>query len=129
MEIKEKRVSALEKSGRITPREVLEAYEETGLRPCNGWGDGKKTGCGLTAMVGGATMPAAAAGVEMTMAASNLLSERMPQLGGVDRSEYETGFIRGFDGDRLHPFRDLIFRKGHRDGKSARAFVLARLGK
>ncbi len=127
-EVREKRKDLLVASGRITPREVLEAYEETGLEPCDGWGDGKKTGCGLAAVVGGATMSAGAAGVEMTMAASNLLLKRMPCLDGIDRSEYKTGFMRGFDNDRLHPFRDLVFRKGHRDGKRARTFVKARLG-
>ena len=108
----------LEKSGRITPREVLEAYEETGLEPSFAlWGMLGESACALTAL-------GCAAGVEGEFPSS--IGRRY--YFDVRRGEqsYANGFIAGFDGTNRQTPRNARNRLGHRDGQRVRKFVLSR---
>lgn len=126
---KVKRISKLEVSGRITPREVLEAYEETGFAPLFGWWFKPLTheACALTAVAfatGYGNLP-------LNSRVAVMLLNRMDAL--PFRTAYRLGFANGFDGGELaddYPEdeeRTEGFRAGYRDGKRARAFVKARL--
>ncbi len=137
MEIKEKRVSALEKSGRITPREVLEAYEETGFEPMfEGWFEWSKHGsraCGITVLaVANGVEPARL--FEFACGVDDYMEKRIEYVGDY----YQSGFTVGFDGGPCpepsgddHPLvegSEGWIRMGWRDGKRARTFVKARFG-
>ncbi len=121
MTVKERVERKLEKSGRITPREVLRRYEETGLRPCLGWGDGEKAGCALTAILGG---HAGNGSILVAEAANRLMEGRMPHLPVFAATDYRLGFARGFDDTDFElERRSPAFRQGYRDGCRARRFV------
>ena len=115
---KERTQRLLEKSGRIKPREVLAAYEQTGLEPCAGWGDGKKYGCALTAMIGGHEGNGSTG---ITTASDRYIQGRMPTISLEDASSYRLGFVHAFDGECV-PGAGW-FRKGYRDGVRVRRFV------
>lgn len=118
-------------SGRVAPREVLAAYEQTGLRPTFGeWY--------VTALISGPSFACALTAVakqkgwndpERLMngyAASKVLEGRMPR---ENAGIYREGFAKGFDGTIQR--RDWPYERaewmGYRDGQRARAFVKARL--
>ena len=122
----------LERSGRITPREVLEAYEETGLRPLVGqWYEPEtSSACALSAV---AVVTDGVVANQDTMmdgqAAINLVVMRVPRMS----TYYRMGFVLGFD-DKPPPLpsgeddpaylkTEAWARKGYRDGQRARRFV------
>jgi hypothetical protein len=106
----------LEKSGRITPREVLEAYEETGLKPCEGQFLSGNRACALGVLRLYAD-PSCKYHVQY-------MRTRMPQQNPVS---YASGFTNGFDGTGTQR-QSIGYLKGYRDGQRVRRFVLARLG-
>lgn len=92
---------------RITPADVLRAYEATGLRPSRGvWyevaardGDGetKWCGCGLTALALAAGLP------ERELLRQSKQTQALTVLAALDgispgAPSYAFGFYRGFDG-------------------------------
>jgi hypothetical protein len=103
----------LEKSGRITPREVLEAYEKTELKPCfKSFTSGER---------------ACAVGVLMARGGNAVPPYLRNFMDGIDAAaghDYVVGFICGFDGRAgvKHPIPQI----GFRDGKRCRKFVLSR---
>ena len=114
----------LEKSGRITPREVLEAYETTGRGVCfDGFGD--EFGSMGKACAIGALMARDGVSLHSSVELSDWLRERSERVG----MDYYGGFYRGFDGffsaqeDREGR---QSYRNGYRDGQRVRAFVLDR---
>lgn len=138
---KVRRVSRLEVGGRITPREVLEAYEKTGLEPIfDDWYDThcidlERTthACGFTAVMLASKTPMPK-GVHLYDAIESYARERFDGAG----EHYKGGFALGFDGKDAplpsgddHPLMrgsEGWSRLGWCDGKRARAFVEARLG-
>lgn len=112
------RKDLLRASGRITPREVLEAYERTGLEPCEGWGDGRETGCAATAVFG--LLPPSPP-LFCFAHVGTLLAARMG--GESDPCGYGTGFVFGFDGSEDWGEDFPSWRKGWRDGARCRRFV------
>lgn len=132
------RSTRLEASGRVTPREVLKAYEETGYKPLfEHWWHPVEDGyeaCALTALVGASGVDLAGTPMlEASYCAEDYMEERLPHV----HHYYQIGFTAGFDDDLAptssgddHPLSlgsDAWERCGWRDGKRARAFVLARL--
>jgi hypothetical protein len=115
--VKERIERLLEKSGRITPREVLEAYEETGL--------GVTFGCFVNqgrACAYGALMVRDGFTQNLDFSIAEWTRER-DMLAGLG---YGYGFYRGFDGALL-PSTGRYPRKGYLDGIRARRFVLDRM--
>lgn len=107
--LKERTRDLLRESGRITPRQVLEAYRETGLRPARGeWGDEHNV-CALTAL-------GVAAG--FTSDASYKIARAFWESHNLSNA-YADGFVAGFDGDPPRFFRRADKRKGYRDGRQA----------
>ena len=135
-----KRKDLLATSGRITPREVLDAYQETGLEPVfDDWYDTHYIdleqithACGFTvvALANASPRPLTGSGVEHFVFFYG--TRRFEDVA----SYYKGGFARGFDGKDAsessgddHPLQlgcEGWERKGWRDGKRARAFVLGR---
>jgi hypothetical protein len=133
--LRERTERKLEKSSRITPRKVLEAYRETGLEPmANDFGDEKGRACALAAL--------AAQDFERGFAspeeAETLVDEYRAKRFEVGESEsYTLGFMRGFDGVPCRPpgppskssqrtvrVPERRERQGWRDGRRARRFCL-----
>ncbi len=125
-------ITSLKASGRITPREVVEAYERTGKTPIFGrWTNSTGGVCGLVAVAHDkghyATVSLDADAI--IRAVNALLEGRMPPA--YDPWSYRDGFAEGFDGCYRNPDwpRSEAEDKGYRDGLRARRFVLAKLGK
>lgn len=97
--------------GRITPRQVLEAYEATGLIPGTGrfYDDGRACALGAIAAVG--------------MRPTDDWGKVFARI-RLDR-DYMDSFINGFDNNFLRrlSFPSRAARKGYRDGARARRFV------
>jgi hypothetical protein len=124
----------LERSGRITPREVLEAYRDTGLAPMFGeWyalQNGKERACALTAVGIAQGHRCDAFGLEVGRAADALMDSR---FGPYEAHDYQDAFVYGFDGHDLPPSlppddslgedRQAWERIGWRDGRRARRAV------
>jgi hypothetical protein len=118
----------LEKSGRITPREVLEAYEETGLRP--------GTECfldGDAACAFGVLM--ARDGVPRRESFEGFDHDALEQWQTLKTmalgSGYAGAFYDGFDGYSFDGYPYGIHSdasKGHHDGQRSRKAVLSRYG-
>ena len=125
--VERKKHARLEASGRITPREVLRAYEETGFEPADGlWFDALgNRACALTAV---AARGGHREGLISGKAAGDVLEDRMFPF--CDAYSYRDGFVCGFDGEIPEAGEELTDAQalGWRDGARARAFVLIRLG-
>ncbi len=111
----------LEKSGRITPREVLEAQAKTGMMLEAG--DWQK--CALAVMTHAAgyfdeAHAAACPDSPFSLDMAGFLEGRMLQVFAYD---YGAGFAQGFDDHPLVQGGYLWERRGWRDGKRARRFV------
>jgi len=115
---------------RITPAEVLRAYEATGLRPSRGvwfevWlgtggGETRWCGCGLTALALAAGLP------ERELVRQSKHVQALTVLGALDgiatgAPSYAFGFFRGFDGGPLDGMDRSIeaIRDGYADGVHA----------
>ena len=109
-------------SKRITPEEVLAAYEATGLKPVQeSWTDmvnGQRCGCGLTA-------------VAMSKRKGLDFSDFFSNLGDLDAEDrmlahelglpldYVWGFAAGFDGNSPFGIDYADWRLGYKDGRAA----------
>lgn len=115
--IKERtRLDLLRESGRITPREVLEAYRETGLQPVRGaFRDRAGRVCGLTVV---AAMKGAWPNAELLP--EKAVVEVLTRAMTLECAEhYLNGFVYGFDGYIQHE-NELDWKsKGWRDGRRA----------
>jgi hypothetical protein len=122
METRQRVERALERSGRITPREVLEAYRETGARPCTGeWSDGTGGECALLAVAHANGLWATNIGI-ITACVDVLLERRMSPV--YDAWSYRDGFAEGFDGTiSRREYQSEAEATGYRDGARARRFV------
>lgn len=146
MQVRERTERKLEASGRITPREVLEAYRTTDLKPVTGEFYDVDTGeaCALTALGAASGFGERMAVARLGVVADALIDARIrtPWAG-----DYQDWFICGFDGfphpdSPLYPpaesgaeappfdaaYRELsedAQRKGWRDGRRAARFVFA----
>ncbi len=131
MEVKERTKRLLERSGRIRPREVLDAYRETGFAAVRHKWAWKDEACALTAL-GVAHDPGPISSTENTEDEANVrdmalayVESRMPYI----HEHYAFGFERGFDGhprpnpgDDDHPLvrgSEAWERCGWRDGRRA----------
>lgn len=112
---------------RITPQEVLDAYNQTKLVPVNSeWGyvateNGMKCGCALTAL--------GTCKTDFDEFLDNVMEcecEYVADLLGYDQ-EYLTGFVDGFDGCFFMGQSDN-FRLGAKDGVAAREEVERNIG-
>jgi hypothetical protein len=108
----------LEKSGRITPKEVLEAYEETGLTPHQSYFRDADTACGLGVLMARDGLDARHAPI----AIEGWIKQRDAAAGEY----YSNGFWRAFDSHVLPLPNTVAERKGYRDGQRVRRFVLSR---
>jgi hypothetical protein len=122
----------LSESGRITPREVLEAYWETGLEPMvDDFGDEKGRACALAALAAQDFGRGFAGPEEAETLVDEYRAKRF-EVGEVE--SYTLGFMRGFDGVRCRPpgkssqhtvrALEARERQGWRDGHRARRFCL-----
>lgn len=136
----------LEKSGRITPREVLEAYRQTGLLPSDrGWwreAEGKPSACAVGAMMvasGDVNLkdlrpdphddidPTALWSPECDELINDFFERRgfgRPEVAG----SYQFEFTQGFDGRQLFS-ADVLGLQGalaRRDGARCRRFVFGK---
>lgn len=111
----------LERSGRITPREVLGAYRETGIKPC-----------ASTFILGDFLHGYEACAIGALAMRDGVYPTGDDLDGWIERKtagqgpSYATGFWKGFDGESLPPFfaaRSAQARKGWRDGARCRRFV------
>jgi hypothetical protein len=108
----------LEKSGRITPREVLKAYEATGLIP--------------SANIYRCDQLACALGVLLEVSGAPRTTDDFGEIGAVDglafarriTEDYVLGFEAGFD--NVPKSSDVLRSQGYRDGRRVRRFVLDR---
>jgi hypothetical protein len=119
---KERVERKLEKSGRITPREVLEAYEETGLEPAENIFVLRNKACAFGAVMVREGVPRVR-GVLDESEKKAWLTRRMRRLGPT----YALGFYEGFDGAGSMGLVGRL-RKGYRDAQRVRRFVEARYG-
>lgn len=128
---KERTERMLERSGRISPREVLGAYRETGLVPSRHVFVSDGEACAIGAVV------AAGIGVVAAEDQGNLEDALFDRLGGAS-SDYRDGFVGGFDGEpffapdypeELYGWMAEGLRRWHaagwRDGRRVRRFVFA----
>lgn len=114
--LKERTRDLLCESGRITPREVLEAYEATGLRPVREVFDNKAGGvCGLTVVA--AAKGEWPNGELLPEDAVMKVLERTMTHEAADR--YIDGFMYGFDKEEEDEDASAWERKGFRDGRRA----------
>jgi hypothetical protein len=105
----------LEKSGRITPREVLEAYEETGLYPkTRDFFDGERA-CAIGALRRHQDLG--------SLGYSGYMRSRI----GKYHLSYPMGFTNAFDGMGVNG-KSAGYLKGYRDGQRVRRFVESRYG-
>lgn len=124
----------LEDSGRVTPREVLEAYNATGMKACTGTfltvgPKGQMFGCGIGVVVlrrrGEPGHYGFMSDMERRMAAGGVYATPTREAAG-----YADGFVSAFDGGGSVFQQDLPVRHparvGARDGARARRFVDAR---
>jgi hypothetical protein len=126
----------LEKSSRITPRKVLEAYWETGLKPmADDFGDEKGRACALAALAA----QDFGRGFASPEEAETLVDEyRAKRFEVGEFKSYTLGFMRGFDGVTCRPpsppgkssqhtvrTPEARERQGWRDGRRARRFCFA----
>lgn len=131
MQVREHTKSLLKRSGRITPREVLEAHRETGFAAVRHKWAWKDQACALAAL-GVAHAPGPIPFAENTEDEVNVwamalayVESRMPYT----HEYYAYGFERGFDGDERpepgdddHPLvrgSEAWTRCGWRDGRRA----------
>jgi hypothetical protein len=110
----------LEKSGRITPREVLEAYEETGLTPKTGsfvTDAGEACGIGVVA-------------IRHVESLAYAFARYMRQRGVNRPVFYASGFANAFDGhaQQIPQLTGESYKTGYRDGQRVRRFVEAKYG-
>lgn len=118
-------------SGRISPRDVLEAYEMTGYEPSRTWFDVVHVpehdcthlmACALTAMAGVKAIEEDRPFIPNFVDA-DIIEEYIFGIVGLD-DWYLNGFVGGFDGNakpsKSHP-RECA---GYRDGRRASRFVL-----
>lgn len=133
--IRERVERKLEKSGRITPREVLEAYEETGLKIARDVYQVGDRACAIGVLM--ARDGIRLDGDEQTLKASFAIDdwekERIEYVGEY----YCSGFVNAFDGGIRpdEPSDDGPWEYGswwwealgYRDGQRVRKFVLSRL--
>lgn len=135
MQTKERTKLKLEASGRITPREVLEAYERTGTKPDYGDWDH----CAFAALVHAhgyfnAEHDAKFPGSPLALDIEEFIEDRGSEWCGLRyvASEYQAGFVRGFDGHSMppEPGDDSIElgcweweKLGWLDGRRVRRFV------
>lgn len=129
IEARERTELKLETSGRITPREVLEAYEETGMQPMTeAWYEPSKYGdraCAITVLA----HHNGYVGEYACIDTEAFIEERFPYVSEY----YQSGFVKGFDGgscpepgDDDHPLMrgsEGWERLGWRDGQRVRRFV------
>lgn len=125
MQVKERTERLLEKSGRITPREVLDAYEETGLKPARAVFMGGAEACAVGVLMYRDHMwPARVFSGDWGEVAIALLNrwteQRLALAGGED---YRIGFTTAFDGIAESTMTRPSERKGFRDGQRVRHFV------
>ena len=117
METRERTQRLLERSGRIKPREVLEAQRKTGLTPAHNALRSRDNACGM-----GLLLAMNGIDAEADFSAAMLWIVRRFE------HDYSEGFMRGFDGLPLHryaldhPKARREFRKGWRDGARSRKF-------
>jgi hypothetical protein len=105
----------LEKSGRITPREVLEAYEETGFYPkTRDFFDGE--GACPVGVLREHQDPG-------SLGYSTYIRSRISEC----HLTYPMGFTNAFDGLGVNG-ESAGYLKGYRDGQRVRRFVEARYG-
>ena len=121
MLVRERVERKLEKSGRITPSEVLTAYERTGLEPVAEEFWTENGACAIGVLMD-------AEGVERRL---RHIKPWLNQRGLSSMVPYMNGFYRGFDG--LSPLAGPDaecpdFRTGFRDGRRVRRFVFAGSG-
>ncbi len=113
----------LEASGRITPREVLEAYEETRLEAASGhyYDTVSGSACAIGVLLNSQGVWDRESNMWMDWdVAAGWLRERVP----LNSGEYEDGFISGFD--NYEEPDDPALHLGYRDGQRVRKFVLSR---
>jgi hypothetical protein len=112
----------LEKSGRITPRGVLEAYEETGLQPGTRVFENGGRGCAFGALMMQAGIPVG----DKSNAVFDIKHTWLNAVRDSAGMSYVPGFYDGFDGAPSCRKLDLAWKKGWRDGRRVRKFVLSR---
>ena len=97
---------------RITPEDVVDAYQKTGFTPCFGHflSEDGKSGCGITVVLAAEGRP---------IALGRIGEEAMKTMS----NSYIDGFWNGFDGfNQTHGPEERV--QGNADGLAARAAVL-----
>jgi hypothetical protein len=114
---KERTERLLEKSGRITPREVLEAYQVTGLYPGTRHYRVGDTACAIGALA------------HHKAPATDGYTVYVGKRTASNPSGYAAGFANAFDGWDMMSLATKMYRTGYRDGQRVRRFVEARYGR
>lgn len=106
-------------ANRITPREVLDAYRETGLTPAHLWLDGNDA-CALGAIAGQRAIRE-----DKPLFVPNEVpgdaARYICRIVGLD-DDYFYGFANGFDSNGYSLSANSQIRKGYRDGARAAKF-------
>lgn len=119
MEAKARTKLKLEASGRITPREVLEAYKETGLEPKSQFYFDGCAACGLGAM---AAVDGLFRSAEERKLEQEVVLEMLERRMGEHADRYMAGFDIGFMGIKSTGDSEWT-RKGNHDGRRVCRFV------